>query len=54
MANHEGIIRPLPTQGRQIACAYCGEPTTVEKRTAADHKIYCGRMCAAVGFNSGY
>jgi hypothetical protein len=33
----------------QIACAYCGEPTTANKRTTADHKIYCGRLCAALG-----
>ena len=34
---------------KQIACAYCGEPTTANKRTTADHKIYCGRLCAALG-----
>jgi hypothetical protein len=34
---------------KQIGCAYCGDPTMTDKRTIADHKIYCGRLCAALG-----
>ena len=34
---------------KQIACTYCAEPTTASKRITADHKIYCGRLCAALG-----
>ena len=34
---------------KQIACAYCGEPTRSSQRITADHKLYCGKLCAALG-----
>jgi hypothetical protein len=34
---------------KQIACSYCGEPTTTSKRITADRKIYCGKLCAVAG-----
>jgi hypothetical protein len=36
-------------KSNMFTCNYCGEPTTANKRTTADHKIYCGRLCAALG-----
>lgn len=32
-----------------LACAYCKEPTTVNKRVTADRKVYCGKLCGALG-----
>ncbi len=32
-----------------INCAYCEDATTIGKRITADSKIYCGKLCAALG-----
>jgi hypothetical protein len=32
-----------------ITCAYCEQPTTISRRITADRKIYCGKLCAALG-----
>jgi hypothetical protein len=48
MANHKippSLSRPQTT----ITYAYCEQPTTISKRITADRKIYCGKLCAALG-----
>jgi hypothetical protein len=40
---------PFSTPQTTIACAYCGEPTKSSQRITADRKLYCGKLCAALG-----
>ena|SRR5438477_9921116 len=60
MATHEATTHSFPAQGRpslsitpdedpHIDCAYCGQPTTASKRITADRKVYCEKLCAALG-----